>query len=132
MRKHHRHRACVLNAFGADAVTSCSLCDDGFVVEISRLPHAEWLKELLQQECPVGHPGQHFDDGAEEHVAEAPGEPDTTIVVVNPGWVRTDMGGSQATLTPAESVKRLRDLIETLGPAQSGKFFNHDGREYPW
>jgi NAD(P)-dependent dehydrogenase (short-subunit alcohol dehydrogenase family) len=55
-----------------------------------------------------------------------------TCVVVNPGWVRTDMGGSHATLTPAESVNRLRDLIETLGPAQSGKFFNHDGREYPW
>ena len=55
-----------------------------------------------------------------------------TCVVVNPGWVRTDMGGSQATLTPAESVKRLRDLIETLGPAQSGKFLNHDGREFPW
>jgi NAD(P)-dependent dehydrogenase (short-subunit alcohol dehydrogenase family) len=53
-------------------------------------------------------------------------------VVVNPGWVRTDMGGSHATLTPAESVKRLRDLIETLGPRQSGKFFNHDGQEYPW
>jgi NAD(P)-dependent dehydrogenase (short-subunit alcohol dehydrogenase family) len=55
-----------------------------------------------------------------------------TCVVVNPGWVRTDMGGSHATLTPAESVKRLRDLIETLGPAQSGKFYNYDGREYPW
>jgi len=55
-----------------------------------------------------------------------------TCVVVNPGWVRTDMGGSHATLTPAESVKRLRDLIETLGSAQSGKFYNHDGREYPW
>ena len=55
-----------------------------------------------------------------------------TCVVVNPGWVRTDMGGSHATLTPAESVNRLKDLIETLGPAQSGKFFNHDGREYPW
>ena len=55
-----------------------------------------------------------------------------TCLVVNPGWVRTDMGGSHATLTLAESVKRLRDLIETLGPAQSGKFYNHDGREYPW
>ena len=30
-----------------------------------------------------------------------------TCVVVNPGWVRTDMGGSHATLTPAESVNRL-------------------------
>ena len=55
-----------------------------------------------------------------------------TCVVVNPGWVLTDMGGPHATMTPAESVKRLRDLIETLGPAQSGKFLNHDGREFPW
>lgn len=55
-----------------------------------------------------------------------------TCVVVNPGWVRTDMGGPHATLTPAESVARLRRLIDTLGPAQTGKFFNHDGREYAW
>jgi NAD(P)-dependent dehydrogenase (short-subunit alcohol dehydrogenase family) len=55
-----------------------------------------------------------------------------TCVVVNPGWVKTDMGGPQATLTPAESVTRLRRLIGTLGPAQSGKFFNYDGREYAW
>jgi NAD(P)-dependent dehydrogenase (short-subunit alcohol dehydrogenase family) len=55
-----------------------------------------------------------------------------TCVVVNPGWVRTDMGGPHANITPAESVKMLRGLIETLGPPQSGKFFNYDGREYPW
>ena len=55
-----------------------------------------------------------------------------TCVVVNPGWVLTDMGGPHATMTPAESVKRLRDLVETLGPAQSGKFLNHDGRQFPW
>src|SRR6516165_1232727 len=53
-----------------------------------------------------------------------------TCVVVNPGWVQTDMGGPHATLTTTDSVKRLRRLIETLGPAQSGKFFNYDGREY--
>jgi NAD(P)-dependent dehydrogenase (short-subunit alcohol dehydrogenase family) len=55
-----------------------------------------------------------------------------TCVVVNPGWARTDMGGVNATLTPAESVTALRRLIETLGPAQSGKFFNYNGREYAW
>ena len=55
-----------------------------------------------------------------------------TCVVVNPGWVRTDMGGAHATLTPAESVSMLRRLIETLGPAESGKFFNYDGSEYAW
>ena len=53
-------------------------------------------------------------------------------MVVNPGWVQTDMGGANATLSPAESVTALRGLIETLGPAQSGKFFNYNGREYAW
>ena len=55
-----------------------------------------------------------------------------TAVVINPGWVKTDMGGPNATLTPTESVTAMRRLIGKLGPAQSGKFFNHDGREYPW
>jgi NAD(P)-dependent dehydrogenase (short-subunit alcohol dehydrogenase family) len=55
-----------------------------------------------------------------------------TCVVVNPGWVQTDMGGTHGTLTPAQSVTKLRSLIKTLGPAQSGKFFNYNGREYAW
>ena len=53
-------------------------------------------------------------------------------VLVNPGWVKTDMGGPSATLTPQESVTAMRRLIEKLGPAQSGKFFHYDGSEYPW
>jgi NAD(P)-dependent dehydrogenase (short-subunit alcohol dehydrogenase family) len=53
-------------------------------------------------------------------------------VLVNPGWVRTDMGGSSAPLSPEQSVQALRRLIERLGPAQSGQFLNYDGREYPW
>jgi NAD(P)-dependent dehydrogenase (short-subunit alcohol dehydrogenase family) len=55
-----------------------------------------------------------------------------SCVLVNPGWVRTDMGGPGATLSVQESVTALRRLIERFGPAQSGKFFNYDGREYPW
>ena len=55
-----------------------------------------------------------------------------TCVVVNPGWVQTDMGGPHGTLTTTESVTMLRHLIETLGPPQSGKFFNYNGREYAW
>jgi NAD(P)-dependent dehydrogenase (short-subunit alcohol dehydrogenase family) len=55
-----------------------------------------------------------------------------TCVVVNPGWVQTDMGGPNATLEASESISALRRLIATLGPEQSGKFFNHTGREYPW
>ena len=53
-------------------------------------------------------------------------------VVVNPGWVRTDMGGPNATLSVEASVSAMRRLIDTLGLAQSGKFFNYEGREYPW
>jgi NAD(P)-dependent dehydrogenase (short-subunit alcohol dehydrogenase family) len=55
-----------------------------------------------------------------------------TCVVINPGWVRTDMGGPGARLSPEESVSAMRKLIEKLGPHSSGKFFNYDGREYAW
>jgi len=55
-----------------------------------------------------------------------------SCILVNPGWVQTDMGGAGAPISPAESVPALRRLIETFGPAQSGKFFHYDGREYPW
>jgi NAD(P)-dependent dehydrogenase (short-subunit alcohol dehydrogenase family) len=52
-----------------------------------------------------------------------------TCVLVNPGWVRTDTGGPKAPLSPLESVTAMRQLIETLGPNQSGRFYNYDGRE---
>jgi NAD(P)-dependent dehydrogenase (short-subunit alcohol dehydrogenase family) len=55
-----------------------------------------------------------------------------SCVVVNPGWVKTDMGGPNATLSAQASVSAMRRLIDKLGLEQSGKFFNHDGREYPW
>jgi NAD(P)-dependent dehydrogenase (short-subunit alcohol dehydrogenase family) len=55
-----------------------------------------------------------------------------TCVVINPGWVRTDMGGPNATLEPPESISQMRRLIDALGSEQSGKFLNHTGREYPW
>ncbi len=47
-------------------------------------------------------------------------------------WVKTDMGGPSATLTPQESVTALRRLIETFGANNSGKFYHYDGSEYPW
>ena len=55
-----------------------------------------------------------------------------TCVLVNPGWARTDMGGPKAPLSPQESVTAMRPLIEAFGANQSGKFYNYDGREYPW
>ncbi len=53
-------------------------------------------------------------------------------VVMNPGWVRTDMGGSGGKLSPAESIKAMRSVIAALKPDDSGKFFNYSGTPYPW
>jgi len=53
-------------------------------------------------------------------------------VAVNPGWVRTRMGGPSATTSPEESIAALRRLIERLTPEDSGRFYNHDGSEIPW
>jgi NAD(P)-dependent dehydrogenase (short-subunit alcohol dehydrogenase family) len=55
-----------------------------------------------------------------------------TCIVVNPGWVKTDMGGPNAKLSPEESIQALRRVIAKIGPEDSGKFYNYDGREYPW
>ena len=55
-----------------------------------------------------------------------------TCVVVNPGWVKTDMGGPQATITPSESVTMMRRLFHELEPSRSGRFFNYDGQDYAW
>ncbi len=55
-----------------------------------------------------------------------------TVVAVHPGWVATDMGGAGAALSPAESVRAMRSMIERLAPAASGTFLKYDGSEIPW
>ena len=55
-----------------------------------------------------------------------------TVVALSPGWVTTDMGGSKADLSPAESIIKMRKVIDGLTPADNGRFFNHEGEERPW
>jgi len=54
------------------------------------------------------------------------------VVVFHPGWVKTDMGGRSAPVTPQASVAGMRAKIDALTPADSGKFFNYDGGPLPW
>lgn len=55
-----------------------------------------------------------------------------TVVALSPGWVRTDMGGEGAPLTPEASVGGLRRVLAGLRSEDSGKFLSHEGREIPW
>ena len=55
-----------------------------------------------------------------------------TVAVIHPGWVRTDMGGSGADLSPSESVSGMRRVIDGQSAADNGKFLDHAGREHPW
>ncbi len=55
-----------------------------------------------------------------------------TCLVLNPGWVQTDMGGRGAPTPVVESVRGLLAVIDGATPADSGRFFNHDGRALPW
>jgi NAD(P)-dependent dehydrogenase (short-subunit alcohol dehydrogenase family) len=55
-----------------------------------------------------------------------------TCVVVNPGWVKTRMGGAGAPLPVKDSVAAMRRLLDRLRPSDSGRFFNYDGSEHPW
>lgn len=53
-------------------------------------------------------------------------------IVMNPGWVRTDMGGSGAPLAVEDSVAGMRRVIAGLSSTDHGRFFNWDGSEEPW
>jgi NAD(P)-dependent dehydrogenase (short-subunit alcohol dehydrogenase family) len=53
-------------------------------------------------------------------------------VVFHPGWVKTDMGGPNAMISPEQSVSGMRQLISRLTLADSGKFFGYDGQIVPW
>jgi len=49
--------------------------------------------------------------------------------LVNPGHVQTGIGGAKAPMTPAESVTKMRDVIQGLTAADAGKFLHFDGTE---
>ena len=57
---------------------------------------------------------------------------DVISVVINPGWVQTDMGGADATITVDESVTGMLREIDKLTLADTGTFRNWRGGTYPW
>ena len=54
------------------------------------------------------------------------------LLMLHPGWVQTRMGGAEANVTPAESVRGMRSLLERFRLAETGRFLRFDGTEMPW
>lgn len=53
------------------------------------------------------------------------------VLSLHPGWVQTDMGGPTATLTVAQSVQGLANVLEAEHPV-AHRFLAYDGSEIPW
>ena len=54
------------------------------------------------------------------------------VVCLNPGWVQTDMGGPNATITTKESAQGILERMDELTVETTGRFVNWKGEELPW
>ena len=54
------------------------------------------------------------------------------VLILHPGWVKTDMGGPNALIGVEESVSGMRDCIERFVLGRSGDFIKYDGSSMPW
>lgn len=54
------------------------------------------------------------------------------VCPIHPGWVKTDMGGSNAAITVAQSAAGIYRLIDALTAAQSGHFLSWEGEDLDW
>ncbi|XP_052850142.1 C-factor isoform X2 [Drosophila gunungcola] len=53
-------------------------------------------------------------------------------VSLHPGWVKTDMGGSNAPLDVPTSTGQIVETIRKLGEQQNGGFVSYDGSPLSW
>lgn len=53
-------------------------------------------------------------------------------ILLHPGWVKTDMGGQGADITPQVSAAGIKAVIERATVGDTGKFYNYDGSDIPW
>ncbi|KAH9924012.1 C-factor [Fomitopsis serialis] len=57
---------------------------------------------------------------------------DFTCICMDPGWVKTPLGGEGAVLETTESAAGILGVIARLTPADSGKFWRYNGTQHPW
>ena len=54
------------------------------------------------------------------------------VGLVHPGWVRTDMGGPRAHLSPEESAAGCIEVTDTLSLDNTGGFWKWNGETHDW
>lgn len=60
------------------------------------------------------------------------GEQGTSVCMIHPGWVKTNMGGKNAEITPEQSAVGVHQVISDLCLDTSGQFFDYDGSAMDW
>lgn len=54
------------------------------------------------------------------------------VLILHPGWVKTDMGGQHAPTSAYESIAGMRHVIEGFTLEKTGSFINYKGQLLPW
>jgi NAD(P)-dependent dehydrogenase (short-subunit alcohol dehydrogenase family) len=55
-----------------------------------------------------------------------------SVIILHPGWVKTDMGGPNALIDTEKSVNGMRQVIADSTLQSSGSFLKYDGSTVPW
>jgi NAD(P)-dependent dehydrogenase (short-subunit alcohol dehydrogenase family) len=55
-----------------------------------------------------------------------------TLLLMAPGWVRTDLGGPDARLGIADSIPNLADTLDAQAGKAGLQYLDYRGRRIPW
>ncbi|HEX4046026.1 MAG TPA: SDR family oxidoreductase [Gammaproteobacteria bacterium] len=59
-------------------------------------------------------------------------EKNITVIAIHPGWVKTDMGGEHALISPEQSVAGIRQVLEKITLQDTGAFIKYNGDRLAW
>lgn len=67
-----------------------------------------------------------------KNLANAWASDDFTLLLLHPGYVRTDMTGGNGLINPDESARGIFALMRNKEPKDSGTFWHTNGESLPW